>query len=85
MDGDALLADLDKLFRSSSNRIATLFTDWWKRSLRKYSSGSFGLTSAPSGTASQSTSRVSRKRIAAPRASTGSAARSAADSARTLA
>src|ERR1017187_3496880 len=63
----------------------TFLTDWWKRSLRKYSSGSFGLTSAPSGTASQSTSLVSRKRMAAPRASMGSAARSAADNARTFA
>ena len=55
---------------------------WWKRSLRKYSSGSFGLTSAPGGTLSQSTSRVSRKRSAAPRASSGSAASSAGESGR---
>ncbi len=45
--------------------------------------GSCGFTSAPGGTSSQSTVRVSRKRSAAPRASTGSAATSAASSLRT--
>ena len=63
----------------------TDFTAWWKRSLRTYSSGSFGRTSAPGGTSNQSTSRVRRKRIAAPRASSGSASRSASDSGRTSA
>ena len=44
-------------------------------------SGSFGFTSAPGGTLSQSTSRVSMKRSAAPRASIGSASTSSADQA----
>ena len=51
-----------------------------KRSLRRYSSGSLRVTSAPAGVAVQSCSRVSRKRSAAPRQSTGSAARSASES-----
>ena len=63
--------------RSRRRSRACSATLWWKRSLRKYSSGSFGRTSAPGGTLSQSTSRVSRKRSAAPRASSGSASCSA--------
>src|ERR1019366_8775454 len=69
VDGDALL----QITHGSIPYSRTLLTDWWKRSLPKYSNGSFGLTSAPSGTASQSTSLVSRNRMAAPRARTGSA------------
>src|SRR5579871_1255165 len=41
-------------------------TLWWKRSLRAYSSGSFGRTKAPFGTLRKSTSRVSKKRSADP-------------------
>src|SRR5690606_4655363 len=55
----------------------------WKLSFFWYSAGSFGRTSAPGGTFSQSMVRVSRKRSAAPRASTGSAAISFASSLRT--
>src|SRR3954451_19309553 len=57
-----------------------LFTLCWKRSLRTYSSGSFGRTSAPGGTLNQSTSRVSKIRKLAPRASSGSASCSASES-----
>ena len=44
--------------------------------------GSLRVTMAPSGVFTQSNRRVSRKRIAAPRHRTGSAARSANDSGR---
>src|SRR5690606_14532875 len=60
-----------------------LTTRRWKASLRSYSSGSFGFTSAPGGTLSQSTRRVSMKRMAAPRHKTGSAATSASSRRRT--
>ena len=55
------------------------WTLWWKRSLRTYSTGSFGFTSAPGGTSRKSTRRVSKKRSAEPRANSGSASCSASD------
>src|SRR6185437_6180699 len=49
----------------------------WKRSLARYSFGSLRFTRAPGGVCTQSKSRVSMKRSAEPRASVGSALRSA--------
>src|SRR5207302_8070747 len=69
-------ADAPKRTRSGAAR--------WTASLRSYSSGSFGRTSAPAGVAPQSVSLVRKKRIAAPCASTGRADRSRSDKGRRL-